>query len=87
MTKWEYATVEYNIETEHVGLIKYGPDSPMEIDRGRNEAFVKAREASLLAVLDLMGAHGWEMIGNVFGTDDRGYFMFKRPSPDAWPAP
>ena len=86
MTKWEYATVEYNVKMQKVSEIAYGPNSPLGIwnfDAKRNETFAKAKakEINLLSVLDLLGADGWEMVGSVFDPKNgMGHFIFKRPA-------
>jgi hypothetical protein len=80
MTKWEYATVDYNTATATVETIAYGPESPLKWDVKRNAAFVRAKKKSLLAVLDLMGTFGWEIVSGCSVTSDTGgeRFILKR---------
>ena len=80
MTSWEYATLDYHTGSEKIGPLAYGPRLRLAGWVAiPDAAFEKAANASLLAVLDLMGLYGWEMAGSVFETNGRGRFLFKRP--------
>ncbi len=80
MTSWEYATLDYHTGTGTIGPLAYGPRLRLSGWVAiPDAALTKASNTSLLAVLDLMGLYGWEMVGNAFDPTGRGRFIFKRP--------
>lgn len=80
MTSWEYATLEYDTGAERIGPIMYGPRLRLSGWVAIPEAaLAKASNTSLLAVLDLMGLYGWEMVGDALNPEGRGRLIFKRP--------